>query len=618
MSLASTVVRVAFWTLLPSAALSVEPVLKYFQCEPRVLRAEDTTPVTVRAIIENNPTRVEVVLLDGRVQAMMAGAPDTYSTTIGGDLARANYEPGEGHNHVGFIDAYSGANRVLRLNLVLNIRDATMPDVQIQSLGAREQRSRHVVNFRDDTLYFLTGNYFDAVQRFYQLLPDDFDFIGLVSQADVPANRAYIGLRNNTRGIGLPEQDFGAVAGSASRLQGLIRFPILGFFDLAEPGSSHEIGHRWCCYSNLPALATGKPHWPVGDPAYGIMGFNIPGGTVGGNFPFRIHAQSDGTYRLEQIEPATEFNDFELYLMGLAAPSEVSPVRIFLNQAITGTVLPGPVVTTSISDVIAFEGVRTPAFGASQTDFRYAVLALSSGRLMDGNEMAFYDYMAAKGESRYQRFARLGVGPRSKVKPFYLATRGRATLSTTVCPACAVFPLFSDVQATHPFYDFITLLRQNGITRGCSPTQYCPGAATSRGQMAVFIIRSVVGQDTFPHTTSPYFNDVPANHPFFRYIQKLRDLGITAGCSATTYCPDDPVTRGQMAVFLMRGKLGSGSFPFPSTPYFSDVPPSHPFFPFIQKMRELGITQGCSLSEYCPEDATTRGQMAVFLNKSFF
>ena len=50
------------------------------------------------------------------------------------------------------------------------------------------------------------------------------------------------------------------------------------------------------------------------------------------------------------------------------------------------------------------------------------------------------------------------------------------------------------------------------------------------------------------------FNDVPTNHPFFQYIEALKASGITAGCQANPplYCPDNPVTRGQMAVFLSK------------------------------------------------------------------
>jgi hypothetical protein len=57
-----------------------------------------------------------------------------------------------------------------------------------------------------------------------------------------------------------------------------------------------------------------------------------------------------------------------------------------------------------------------------------------------------------------------------------------------------------------------------------------------------------------PPPATASFQDVPTGHPFFRFIEALRASGITAGCSGAPplYCPDDPVTRGQMAVFLGR------------------------------------------------------------------
>ena len=59
-------------------------------------------------------------------------------------------------------------------------------------------------------------------------------------------------------------------------------------------------------------------------------------------------------------------------------------------------------------------------------------------------------------------------------------------------------------------------------------------------------------------SAAPYFEDVPSTHPFFAQIQRMKDLGITNGCSADPprYCPDDTVTRGQLAAFLIRGIEG--------------------------------------------------------------
>ncbi len=57
-----------------------------------------------------------------------------------------------------------------------------------------------------------------------------------------------------------------------------------------------------------------------------------------------------------------------------------------------------------------------------------------------------------------------------------------------------------------------------------------------------------------PPPVSPTFNDVPTTHPFFQFIEALHASGITGGCQASPplYCPDSPLTRGQMAVFLAK------------------------------------------------------------------
>ena len=113
---------------------------------------------------------------------------------------------------------------------------------------------------------------------------------------------------------------------------------------------------------------------------------------------------------------------------------------------------------------------------------------------------------------------------------------------------------------------------------------------------------------------------MPADHPYFSYIQKMRELGITVGCSATEYCPERTITRSEMAVFIIRGKLKSllgDNFAYPATAYFADVPETDPRFPFIQKMRELGITVGCTPTTYCPEYPVLREQMATFIIRAF-
>lgn len=182
-------------------------------------------------------------------------------------------------------------------------------------------------------------------------------------------------------------------------------------------------------------------------------------------------------------------------------------------------------------------------------------------------------------------------------------------------------PTFSDVLPSHPFFEYIHLLNQNVANPGCGAAAYCPEVAMTRSQMAYLVIRSLYGSGAFASGPTPYFSDVPASHPQFAFIQKMKEIGITNGCTATTYCPDDPVTRGQMAAFLVRAKLGLSegqTFPFAQATNFADVPPTHLFYSFVQKLRELGITAGCTVSDYCPNATTTRSQMAVFLVRAFF
>jgi hypothetical protein len=180
--------------------------------------------------------------------------------------------------------------------------------------------------------------------------------------------------------------------------------------------------------------------------------------------------------------------------------------------------------------------------------------------------------------------------------------------------------LLNDVPIGHAFYDYIHLLRTQGVASTCAPLLYCPEGVMTRSEMAAFVIRSLYGE-TFPFPPAAFFADVSTVHPSFKYVQKMKELGITVGCSDTAYCPDEPITRGQMAVFLVRARLAINnldSFPFPSTPYFEDVPSTHVFFPFIQKLREHGVTAGCTETRYCPDLPNTRGQMAVFLDREFF
>ncbi|MBI4906763.1 MAG: BACON domain-containing protein [Acidobacteria bacterium] len=179
-------------------------------------------------------------------------------------------------------------------------------------------------------------------------------------------------------------------------------------------------------------------------------------------------------------------------------------------------------------------------------------------------------------------------------------------------------PLFTDVGLTSVYGPYISIAALAGAMPGCDGSRFCPETLVTRADAAEYIIRALYGE-TFSFPSVPYFTDVTAQHPQFRFIQKFRELGVTKGCSPTQYCPGATTNRGEMAVFLMRAKLGimeNDAFPYTNVSYFDDVRPENGFYTFIQKMRESGITQGCSGTQYCPLDKITRGQMAVFLSRS--
>ena len=113
------------------------------------------------------------------------------------------------------------------------------------------------------------------------------------------------------------------------------------------------------------------------------------------------------------------------------------------------------------------------------------------------------------------------------------------------------------------------------------------------------------------------FTDVLPSNPFYDFIETIARDGISSGCGNGLYCPDSAVTRAQMAVFLLRAEHGTAYVPPPPTGVFADLLLTDPFTPWIERLAAEGITAGCGNGDYCPNDASTRSQMAVFLVKTF-
>ena len=401
--------------------------------QPRVITPTMTAPII---FVTNGPpgtTRVDLVPGDGgQTVSLVALGGTLFQASLPVNRAMHGYATGDLHSFVGFLDYYAGGTRTMRGNLFENVRDAGVPSVSVTSKAPDVQRSDHVVNIRYDTPILGGAIPADVPRRFYQLFGDDYDFLGVVEQADVYANRNYQGVKNSESGFGASTFDRTASVGSAGRLLGLIDFPIGDLFDLGEKAAVHEIGHRWLVYLPPPFSLAGQSHWPVSDLAYGIMGFSLAGGE-GGEFNYTM-TPSGADFVLHTQPPATHYNDLELYLMGLAPASEVGAHVVFQNQnqqLSDGAVLHGPVTSFTIDDLIAAVGARTPAFEQAPTSFSFGTIVLSAGRLLSPDEMAFFDFLAARGEATTPLHYTSGFAFGTTL-PFALATNGRGHLSTVI------------------------------------------------------------------------------------------------------------------------------------------------------------------------------------------
>ena len=136
----------------------------------------------------------------------------------------------------------------------------------------------------------------------------------------------------------------------------------------------------------------------------------------------------------------------------------------------------------------------------------------------------------------------------------------------------------------------------------------------TRGQMAAFLVRALGYTDD---GGGNQFTD-DNGHVFEAAIDRLATAGVTLGCNPpanTKYCPDRPVTRGQMAAFLVRAlgytNDGGGN-------HFSDDNRSV-FESAIDRLATAGVTLGCNPpanTKFCPDQPVTRGQMAAFLTRA--
>jgi len=162
---------------------------------------------------------------------------------------------------------------------------------------------------------------------------------------------------------------------------------------------------------------------------------------------------------------------------------------------------------------------------------------------------------------------------------------------------------FVDVGSS-PFRDDIAWAIAGGITDGCWIAKFCPDEPITRGEMATFVARAL----DLPPATTDHFDD--ASWPHHDALESLAEAGILLGCAARRACPDALLTRGQAASVLAR------AFDLPPSRFdhFTDDAGYHE--PDINRIASAGIAAGCGERRYCPNQPVTRGQMVAFLHRA--
>jgi len=295
-------------------------------------------------------------------------------------------------------------------------------------------------------------------------------------------------------------------------------------------------------------------------------------------------------------DEVAELVGFEPWLTAPPAQCNTSPVASDANFVVAedvavGTTV-GTVTATDDGDDVSFAITAGNTGGAFSVDGDTGVVSVA--RTLDYETTPAYVLTVTASD------------------PFLSDTASVAVVVTDVADG----PRFTDVPIGHTFYGDIDWLAIEGITRGCNPPVndlFCPDASVTRGQMAAFLHRALDGVLT-PGTTVEFVDD---GSVFDADIEWLGAVGVTRGCNPPTndmYCPDAPVTRGQMAAFLVR------ALDLPAATGIDFVDDDDSIFETdIEKLAMAGITRGCNPptnDRFCPDDPVTRAQMAAFLHRA--
>jgi hypothetical protein len=216
---------------------------------------------------------------------------------------------------------------------------------------------------------------------------------------------------------------------------------------------------------------------------------------------------------------------------GTGASSVKAIPALAFQEAFQGGGAPGPQLFSFISAGAGIFGRHLITSSTSNNFF--AALDLPTGAQIMGLRLESCD-TSATGEVRFT-FRFTPTGNPSGSSGFFI------TSGTAATPGCTLHGSATNMAAFNVFVDNEANTYFAQVTLGTQDT-----TNSFRSVRVYYRLR------VSPAPANATFTDVPTTHIFFQWIEALAASGITGGCTAPAggFCPNDPVTRGQMAVFL--------------------------------------------------------------------
>lgn len=182
-------------------------------------------------------------------------------------------------------------------------------------------------------------------------------------------------------------------------------------------------------------------------------------------------------------------------------------------------------------------------------------------------------------------------------------------LLVSMCTTAFASTYFSDVPSGSEFAKYIDHLAEKNIVSG-SGGMYYPENNLSRGELTKIAVLSA--NMTLNTTGGQYFSDVPVTSPFYQYIQTAYNAEVISGFSDGTFRPDDSVTRGAGAKIIVNSFNYAETLT--GAPHFNDVPASHNFYNYIETAFNRGLIGGYGNGKFGPDDNIKRNQMAKIIS----